>query len=549
MRLTILAAASASILISGCSGLTQKIGGTIENGETRANRLIKEVGNVDPTAKRPSPVVHEEGIWIAKKAITLQQQDELPPIFYEQAMFDRTVHSLAEFAERITLRSGIPTKVTHDAALAATNQLRSRSAASVPAAGGRAQAAPAPQSEAPQSGATSSQASPIRITYPSGTLKGLLDTATARFGVFWKYVNGTVQLYYTDTRTFQISAIPGSSALTATVASGSTFGDESGGGGGGGGGGSAPSGGVSSDNQQNTEVNSELSVYENIENAVKIMLSSSGQVVSSPATGTITVTDTPDKLDRIAHFIENENKALTRQVMINVTVLAVTVTDSDNLGIDWTLVYRDLPSVFSGASATPTVNNGTSIGIVSASGRWSGSSLIIDALAKQGRVRRETTASVVTLNNQPVPVQVAKQTTYLRSSQTTLTSDVGSTTTLTPGMVTSGFNMTILPHVLNNGTVLLQFSTDISALRDLRPVESGNSRIESPELDTRNFLQRVAMKSNETLIISGFEQTDDNLGKQGVGRPDNFLFGGGYNATTNKEVIVILITPVAMDGA
>jgi len=117
------------------------------------------------------------------------------------------------------------------------------------------------------------------------------------------------------------------------------------------------------------------------------------------------------------------------------------------------------------------------------------------------------------------------------------------------GTVTSGFNMTVLPHVLNNGTVMLQFSTDMSNLRRIRTVSSDKSTIETPELDTRNFMQRVAMKSGETLIISGFEQVDDSGERQGVGSPANFLFGGGIKSASNKEVIVILVTPIMMNGA
>jgi type IVB pilus formation R64 PilN family outer membrane protein len=126
---------------------------------------------------------------------------------------------------------------------------------------------------------------------------------------------------------------------------------------------------------------------------------------------------------------------------------------------------------------------------------------------------------------------------------------VGTTSSLIPGVVTSGFNMSILPHVLTNGTVMLQFSIDISTLRGIRTISSNNNRIESPELDTRNFLQRVSMKSSETLVISGFEQTDENVDNRGVGSPKNMLLGGGLKANSNKEVIVILITPVAVAGA
>jgi type IVB pilus formation R64 PilN family outer membrane protein len=113
--------------------------------------------------------------------------------------------------------------------------------------------------------------------------------------------------------------------------------------------------------------------------------------------------------------------------------------------------------------------------------------------------------------------------------------------------------MSILPHVLTNGTVMLQFGTDISALRSIRTVTSGSAEnrtsIETPEVDTRNFLQRVAMKSGDTLVISGFEQTDANLTRKGIGNASFFGLGGGLSATRDKEVIVILVTPMALGGA
>jgi type IVB pilus formation R64 PilN family outer membrane protein len=211
------------------------------------------------------------------------------------------------------------------------------------------------------------------------------------------------------------------------------------------------------------------------------------------------------------------------------------------------MVYDNLRQKYGIKSEFPVgVDSTRFFANVIGSSRFSNSEAVINALSKQGKVRRQTTASVITLNNQPVPVQVAKQTAYLQSSQTTVVAQVGTTTTLVPGNITSGFNMSILPHVLTNGTVMLQFSTDISSLRRIREVQSGGTKIESPEIDTRNFLQRVSMKSNETLIISGFEQTDDNLDRQGVGDARNYALGGGFKAGSSKESIVILITPTAL---
>jgi hypothetical protein len=61
-------------------------------------------------------------------------------------------------------------------------------------------------------------------------------------------------------------------------------------------------------------------------------------------------------------------------------------------------------------------------------------------------------------------------------------------------------------------------------------------------------MQRVSMKSNETLVISGFEQTDDNLSRNGSGNASNYILGGGFRASRTKEVIVILITPTTLSS-
>jgi type IVB pilus formation R64 PilN family outer membrane protein len=527
MKPVSLAALIGTMLLPACSSMQNGIADRVDAGEARGSALVRDVGKLDGKAgKALQTVQYDAGIWIGR-SLARTSQVPLPPIFNQPTTFERSVSSLAEFAERITLRSGIPTKITSDASNAGQPE-KAQASAKIPQLGMPAAA----------------EKTSIRIDFSGGNLKGLLDTAAARFGVSWKYANGNIQFFHTDTRTFQIAAVPGDSALTASVSSGASSG------GGGGGGASAGAGGsVNATNAQNTAVKSTLSVFSSIEKAIGIMLSGQGKVVASPATGSITVSDTPDNLERIALFVDKENLALSRQVMVNVTVLAVTLTRGDNYGIKWDAVYKTLTNKYGLSNSLATAANSSAFSasiLNTATSKLAGTTMMIEALSEQGRVRRETSASVVTLNNQPVPVQVAKQTSYLQSSQTTQTPNVGSTTTLTPGTITTGFNMSILPNVLNNGIVMLQFSTDISSLRALRTVSSNNASIETPETETRNFLQRVAMKSNETLIISGFEQTDDNLNQQGIGTPANLLLGGSVGATTNKEVIVIMITPIAM---
>lgn len=544
-----MAALAAAVLATGCANLASVTDRDFAASQARIDQLK---ANTQQPAGTPAPVVaHDEGMWIARSAIKISSQERLPALFDQPATFDRTVSSLAEFAQRITLRAGFPVQVTPDAMAASQRALQGEQTEQR-GAGGTPSAPVIRPPSPPIGGAAGNATTPVRITYLDGKFKGLLDTAAARFGVNWRYADSGVQFYFTDTRSFQIRAVPGDASLNATVGNNTATGS---------GGGSTTTeanGAAARSNAQNTAVSSRLSVFESIEKSVAGMLSAHGKVTASPATGTLSVTDTPEALKRVAQFIEDENQALSRQVMINVTVLAVAASDLDDYGIKWDLVYGDLSKRF-GVSSTYNAQPGAatfSAAILNtASSKFAGSTLMMNALSTQGKVRRETSASVATLNNQPVPVQVARQTAYLKSSSTLLTANVGSTTTLEPGTVTSGFNMTILPHVLSNGTVMLQFATDISSLRSIRTVSSGGGSngegksIETPEVDTRNFLQRVAMKSGETLVISGFEQTDSNVDRSGIGEARFFGLGGGVRAGSSKEVIVILITPIAMSGA
>ncbi|UEP32611.1 MULTISPECIES: PilN family type IVB pilus formation outer membrane protein [unclassified Burkholderia] len=567
MRGSVLAYAFAAVLLTGCTGLSQHLASVIDRDHARTQRVLADTrdGHAQ-VAESSDGVIVSDGIWLSGTPMQLEREGTLPAVFSQPATFDREVGSLREFAEHVSRLSHIATRVAPDAA--AGPQLAPATAPSVPVP--VLGASPPPLPTVPGlSGDTGAHpwgaSQRTRIVYRDGDLRGLLDTATTRFGVSWKYADGAIEFFVTDTRTFQVSAIPGDATVNANVVSGASSDGSSaqaggygqagtaGAGAGAGGGTGNGTATVTSNNTANTVVNSQLSVFNSLRASIQAMLSHYGHVVSSPATGSITVTDTPDVLDRVAAFMRAQNASLSKQVLINVTVLSVAQSAQDSYGINWTAVYQALGTAFTITSVFPTTaTNPVSLAaqVITPNSRAAGTQAIISALSSQGRVRRKTSASITTLNNQPVPLQVATQQGYLASVSTTNTANVGSSTALVPGTVTTGFNMTLLPHILENSTVLLQFYTNISSLIQLRTVPAGNGQsIQVPEVDTRNFLQRVSMKSGETLILSGYEGVNDDLAQRGVGAPQNYLLGGGFDGSRQREAIVILITPVAMNGS
>ncbi|MBN3853204.1 PilN family type IVB pilus formation outer membrane protein [Paraburkholderia sp. Ac-20340] len=559
-----------SAALAACTGLTNRLTHEANGDAARAGSLLGRSQAGHNLEGESDDVIVKHALWLSGTPLKLPASDKLPPMFAQAASFDGNVDSLQAFAERISRLTHIPARVlpgASDAAAAHTGgAAMATGAAGVPPLPTGLLQGPSPQSAVARVAASTAQAegASVRIVYPRGTLHGLLDIAAARFGVSWKYESGAIEFFYTETRVYQVMAIPGDSKLDTRVVSGASNSGGSSGGSmsGGGSEGSSASGSVgsgstptvSSDNSTNTGMSAQLSVYTGLQAAIKAMLSPAGSVLASPATGSIAVTDTPDIQQRVGEFMAQQNRVLGRQVLVNVSVLSVTLSADDSYGIDWSAVYQALGTQFGISNAFKSVVTGMSPATFSAqvitpSSRASATSAMISALSQQGTVRRKTSASVTTLNDQPVPVQVATQQGYLAQISTTSTLNVGTQTSLVPGTITTGFNLTLLPHILDDGTVMMQFYTNISSLQDLSSFGPTNQQIQLPTVDTRNFLQRIAMKSGQTLVISGYEGVAEQTRHQGVGRPDNYVFGGGESATQAREIIVILITPISVNGA
>src|SRR5690606_25379905 len=91
--------------------------------------------------------------------------------------------------------------------------------------------------------------------------------------------------------------------------------------------------------------------------------------------------------------------------------------------------------------------------------------------------------------------------------------------------------------------LLMQLQLNISALRDLREVGFGDLRAEAPEVDSRQVQQAVRLRNGQTLVLSGFEQTELRSDRRGMGDANFTALGGGQEAGRNRTALVVLITP------
>lgn len=544
-------------MLSACANVKQ-ISKDVDEAHARSLALLNNGSQGIPEdGRRIPPIERVDGIWLpAHKVAPAAVKVALNPALLKRITTNRSFSSLQDVSSRITMLTGVPVNISPEAnspisSSAGITGLNSGipSAATntpiVPAIGGI-------NSGNVASGLNSLGQPDNTIVY-DGQLVGFLDVAASRYGVYWEWDNNSVRFFRTTTRTFRIAALPGDTTLSAKIGNQTSGASSSSGTGSSGSSGSG--GGTSS---QETGVSfSALSVWKGIEDSIKTMLSSNGKVIVTAATGTVTVSDTPQVVAQVEKYIQDQNLSLGRQVVINVRVLSVDLTNSDSYGINWNAVYSTISGNYGlsflssfapetgstqlGLKILGTAGSATSNGIDG----FAGSNAMINALSKQGRVNQLTSASVTTLNNQPAPTQVGRQVSYLQSSTTTLGSvGVQPTTTLQPGTITTGFSMNIVPHILDNNKLLLQYAIDLSSLLKLDTISSNGSTIQIPDIVTRNFLQRVRINSGDTLVVTGFEQNTDTGNTQGLGDPYNVALGGGLLGSKARSVLVVLIQPV-----
>lgn len=543
--------------LTACTAPTANIN-SIGREVAAARTKIEPLITPRATPVETSPVTFSQESWIPLRKIERLARDEASAkADTVQIEINQRFSSLNEVAGVISSLTGLPVYLGSDIPTATATGTLGASAGiamppGMPAPMNPALAGilPSPMPMGLNGNNAAAQNGPITANSPftanyTGSLTGLMNLVSAYYGVYWKGESNGLRFFLMDSKTFRIAALPGDTRLNSSVDSSSNSSA---------GGSSGATG--SSTTQTGTSTNSTgvgfsgLSVWVALESGVKQMLSTGGRVIASPATGTITVTDTPSVLSRVSEYIAGQNKALNRQVSVNVRVLSVEISDGDNYGINWDAVYTNLSSAANpftlGLKTAFPVASGAGNIILSApatsTSRWAGSSAMIAALSTQGRVSELTSATVVTLNNQPAPVNVGRRVSYLASSSTTQTPNVGATTALTPGTVQTGFSMSLVPHIIDGKEMLLQYSLDLSSLLKLSTIVAGNSSIQAPDISTSNFIQRVRIQSGETLVVAGFDQDNLSAVSAGMGSAENAVLGS-RDATRKRTMLVILIQP------
>lgn len=509
------------MLLNSCAifGANKAINETNKN-VNKANEQLATAKNLEQN----NYIRDVNSIFVSDTVISNKKVNNLPDKFKNQIQLDKTFVSMRDFAT--TVRKLTQTNVLLDV--------------------------------------SEDKVAPVRITQSKGNLIDMLDAFASETNTAWRYTDGKIVLSDTETELFAVKLLPGDIQIQNQVNSTTGISSSQGGGGsviGGdgentsGGGGQQATSTSNSTGQQNTvqnvQYNLSTKIWDNITGTTKNMLSPIGKMNGMPETSTIAITDRPAVLEKIAKYIKEQNELLNQQVQIDVQVLSVETNAEDNYGINWALAFKNATTKFNingqGASGLAPIFSPSSttqaftLGILS--GDFAGSQLVIDALSTITKTSLVTSTAVTTLSNQPAPIQVIKQQSYVSNIATTQVANAGAMQSINTGQINYGFTLNILPKIENTGLVRLQVSLNLSSLNALTSFAVTNAMVQLPDMTQRNIMQKVVMKDGDTYVVTGFDSDFNQVTNTGVGSPYFWFFGGGVTAKQTRTKLVVLITP------
>ncbi len=221
-----------------------------------------------------------------------------------------------------------------------------------------------------------------------------------------------------------------------------------------------------------------------------------GAVIPNPESGIISVRATSKQHTAVQSFLDKVLANAQRQVLIEATVVEVTLNDQYQQGIDWTVLQRNggsgfvsNPNLQALSSNVPqAVAASLILGYLDPDASGKNVSIAVQLLRTFGDIKVLSSPKIMTLNNQTAVLKVVQNFVYFEVDvEPPVVSGSGAATAAavetTAKTVPVGLVMTVTPQINENDAVTLNVRPTISSVIDT--VQDPN-----PELFTGGLLNR-----------------------------------------------------------
>ncbi|HSQ81038.1 MAG TPA: secretin N-terminal domain-containing protein, partial [Casimicrobiaceae bacterium] len=283
------------------------------------------------------------------------------------------------------------------------------------------------------------------------------------------------------------------------------------------------------------------------------------QVVADKEQDSILIVATPSEYSIIEQALKKLDVP-ARQVIIDVTIAEVKLTDQLQFGVDW-LFKGGAPSGrgsggnfnrntgFNPAVPLPTSAAGAAAsGLAIAAQGFSylinnvnfpgGVQAALNLLDQYGRTKVIANPQIAALDNQKATIKSGNR---IPVSQQTIVGNTTNAVTTTSQYIDTGVLLQVTPHINEGGLVTLDVQAEVSSPGN--PAAAG----EAPPIDTRSVQTLLAVPSGDTMVMGGLIQDTKGNSTNGLPFVDRIPFIGGLfgnqTLTDNRSELILFITP------
>ena len=277
------------------------------------------------------------------------------------------------------------------------------------------------------------------------------------------------------------------------------------------------------------------------------------RIVPDPATNSLIIYGTAQEFQNIKNILK-ELDIIPRQVLLDVLVAEVTLTENEKFGLEYEILRKEgdvrifnrefgsRASILTGL-AGPAAAAGPGPQVLSAVIGTQDVRSFINVLMTDSRVKVLSSPSVLATDNRPARIQVGSEEPIPTGTIQSATSGTSISQSTTIQYRNTGRILTIIPQVNAKGLVNLQIKAEVSQ-------RGGNVTVGTdsfPSFDTRDAETTAIVQDGETLVMGGI--IADRKSRSRTGIPylmDIPVIGRFFGTTTddvNRTELVMLITP------
>jgi general secretion pathway protein D len=253
----------------------------------------------------------------------------------------------------------------------------------------------------------------------------------------------------------------------------------------------------------------------------KLTFREAAAVIVNPETGVVMVRATSRQHEKVQEFLSKLAVSARRQVLIEATVVEVTLNDNYQSGVDWSsLGLNGLGYSFTQAFTPPSLSStlntlstsSFTIGYSNPNAATGGSiSSTVKLLDTYGKTRVLSTPMLMVLNNQTATLKVVDNRVYFTVRADTTALNQNSTTqtfTTTQNIVPVGFIMNVTPQISEGDVITISLRPTVTRIID--QVADPNPSLAAakvtnniPVTQTREMESVLRLQSGQTAVLGG----------------------------------------------